>query len=209
MFEHIFAEMNSALDDIARRYPEAEGEQKEALGMKWKLLKQMSDGIIEEWMSFEEKMGEIRRKCGDFEAQDQLKIVELGGGPFLKGQGYFTLKMYKQASEHFEQASSLYPDNPLPLLFLAVCRVHLNDRENAAGYLNYIFTHGKDKKLKAICCNALGCLAAMDNRVEKARGFFLTAYKLDPSLPEPLANLEACMENRGTYQFESQLHAYL
>ncbi|WP_138492931.1 hypothetical protein [Paenibacillus pinistramenti] len=209
MFEHIFAEMNSTLEEIARYYPAATGEQKQVLGMKWKVLKQMSDGIIEEWMTLEEKMGEIRRKCGNFEAPSQLKIVELDGGPFERGQGYFSLQMYKQASEQFEHASCQYPDSPLPLLFLAACCIHLDDRKNAAGYFSYILTHGEDRRLKAVCCNALGCIAAMESRPEKARELFLTAYKLDPSLPEPLANLEACMANKGAFQFEGQLHTFL
>ncbi len=209
MFEHMFAEMNQMLEEIAQQYPHAQGKQKEDLGNKWKILKQMSDGIIEEWLSFEEKMGDIRKKCAGFDSAESLQLSELDGGPFMKGQGYFSLQMYEQAAGQFREATIRHPESPLPLLFLAVCFVHLGETPQAVSCFNLILSQSGNNKLRSICYNALGCIAAMEKRFEKARELFLSAYRLDPTLPEPLANLEACMTNQGAFQFESQLETLL
>lgn len=209
MFEHLFAEMNRMLDEIAQLYPLAQGQSKETLNNNWNTLKQMSDGIIEEWLALEEKMGTLRKQFGDFETEKSLASaaeLEQESGPFVKGQGYFKLQMYSQAAGHFQTASELYPQSPLPLLFLAVCFVHLDQSQRASACFNRILSYCESSKLKSICCNALGCIAAMDGQPERARDLFMTAYRLDPSFPEPLANLEACMARTGSYQFESQLH---
>lgn len=55
MFQHVFAEMNDMLDEIIKRYPSAEGLNKQELLQKWNFLKRMSDGMIDEWLMFEEK----------------------------------------------------------------------------------------------------------------------------------------------------------
>lgn len=206
MFEHLFAEMNRMLDEIAQLYPLAQGQSKETLKENWNTLKQMSDGIIEEWLGFEEKMGKVRKACGDFEPEPDVQSLELESGAFVRGQGYFKLQMYQEAARHFQEASEQYPQSPLPLLFLAVCFIHLNQSLRAAACFNRILSYSDSNKLKSICCNALGCIAAMEEQVERARDLFLSAYRLDPSFPEPLANLEACMAQTGFYQFESQLH---
>ena len=209
MFEHLFAEMNSTLDQIAQQYPLAQGPQKELLVEKWNVMKQISDRVMEEWLALEEKMGQIRTLCGVSEVQAAFQIPELYGGPFSKGQGYFQLQMYDAAAEQFREASERYAQNPMPLLFLAVCFVRLKATDRAEACFTRILTYSSNNKLKSICCNALGCIAGMEDRQEQAKEMFLSAYKLDPTLPEPLANLEVCMANQGNYQFESQLHTLI
>ncbi|MBE6070005.1 MAG: hypothetical protein E7211_20300, partial [Clostridium lundense] len=77
MFQHVFAEMNEMLDEITRKYPLAGQAQKQELAKKWNLLQHMSDGIIEEWLSFEEKMGYLRHAFRSLESREIPDLPEL------------------------------------------------------------------------------------------------------------------------------------
>ncbi|AWB44978.1 hypothetical protein DCC85_12610 [Paenibacillus sp. CAA11] len=205
MFQHVFAEMNEILDEIALNYPAAEGHQKQELSRKWRLLKHMSDGIIEEWLTLEEKMGEIQQKWKPEEAASDLQAAELDSTAFVKGQGYYQLQMFTDAVKQFEEAVQRYPSSVLARLYLAMSLLNLAEFLEAAGHFEEVLQTTPNKRIRSICCNALGCIEAMGGRTDLAKAMFMTAYRLDPSLPEPLHNLEACLTDQGIYRFESEL----
>ncbi len=207
MFQHLFAEMNDALDEIEKYYSAAPAEKKQELLRKWNLLKQMSDGIMDDWMSFEEKMARIR-ESGLFRGTDPFTMIpELKLQSFVKGQGYFKLLMYQHAAEEFARVVEMYPESLMSRLYLAMSYLHLEETHVAAKELNRILLNSDQPRLKALAYNALGCIHAKHTDLEQALSCFALSLQHDPSLPEPLYNLEACRSKSGKLQYGTQLLA--
>nr|WP_209860457.1 hypothetical protein [Paenibacillus shirakamiensis] len=205
MFQHVFAEMNEMLDDIARRYPIAEGVDKQELSQKWQTLKTMSDGIIEEWLSFEEKMSEIRKGWGLPESGAPAELPEMSSPDFIKGQGYYKLNMYPQAARHFKLSTEQFKDSLLAHIYLAMCHLNTEDFPEAGRHFQWVLPLTSNKRLRSIIYNALGCVEAKMSQMDRAQEYFTLAHHMDPSFPEPLANLNVCLQKRGCLQYGSQL----
>ncbi|MFU1797109.1 tetratricopeptide repeat protein [Paenibacillus azoreducens] len=207
MFQHVFAEMNHVLDEIMKYYPTAQEAQKHQMMQKWNMLKTMSDAIIDEWLTFEEKMGEFRQHV---EVPSTSSIVnetspELELNAFVRGQGYFRLLMFGQAAQQFSQVIREYPDSLLARMYLAMAHLHLEETKEAQRHFQWILPLAKSQKLKAMIYNALGCIAVKHGNAGKAQEFFALALQCDPTLPDPLINLKVCQQNCGQLQYGSQL----
>ncbi|MEC0373256.1 hypothetical protein [Paenibacillus chibensis] len=205
MFQHVFAEMNHMLDEIMKHYPTAQEAQKHQLIQKWNMLKTMSDGIIDEWLSFEEKMGEFRQKAEAGPALFSKETPEMEMHAFVRGQGYFRLFMYRQAVQQFSQVIRSYPDSLLARMYLAMAHLYLEETEEAHRHFIWILPLATSQKLKALIYNALGCIAAKHGNTVRAQDFFTLSLQCDPTLPDPLMNLKVCQQNRGQLQYGSQL----
>lgn len=209
MFQHVFAEMNEMLDEIARHYPIAQGVQKHDLARKWHLLRQMSDSMIEEWLNFEEKMGALRQSGIILEEKCELDYPEMSVDAFVKGQGYYKLLMFPQSLMQFQAMLDEYPESLIGRTYLAMCHLHLEQSDEAVHYFEEVLKAAANKRLRSIIYNALGCIEAKRGARSKAREYFTLAYHSDPTLPEPLANWEACLHSTGKLQYGTQLTSLL
>ncbi|MEI7024511.1 tetratricopeptide repeat protein [Paenibacillus sp. y28] len=63
MIKQCFAIMNEMLDELVSRYGSAGDEEQRDLQDQLSALKQMSDGIVEEWLLFEEKFNQVWTEC--------------------------------------------------------------------------------------------------------------------------------------------------
>ncbi|MCM3171493.1 tetratricopeptide repeat protein [Paenibacillus sp. MER 99-2] len=207
MFQHVFAEMNDMLDEIIKRYPSAEGLNKQELLQKWNLLKRMSDGMIDEWLMFEEKMSQVREqelvKPASLEPEQEAvtALPELHLECFSRGQGYFKLQMYPQAITQFSRIVADYPDSALTRYYLALAHLNLEQNTEALTHLHRILRLKGSPRLKGLVCNALGCIEAKLANPQGACSLFAQALQHDPTLTEPLYNMEACRQNKGQLQF--------
>ncbi|MDQ0169118.1 tetratricopeptide repeat protein [Paenibacillus tundrae] len=207
MFQHVFAEMNDMLDEIIKRYPSAEGLNKQELLQKWNLLKRMSDGMIDEWLMFEEKMSQVREqelvKPTSLEPEQEAvtALPEIHLECFSRGQGYFKLQMYPQAITQFSQIVADYPDSALTRYYLALAHLNLEQNTEALAHLHRILRLKGSPRLKGLVCNALGCIEAKLANPQGACSLFAQALQHDPTLTEPLYNMEACRQNKGQLQF--------
>ncbi|WP_246021654.1 tetratricopeptide repeat protein [Paenibacillus zeisoli] len=205
MFQHVFAEMNHMLEEIAEMYPIAKGSQKQELGKKWQMLKAMSDGIIEEWLSFEERMSDVRKSWGLTDSVQQVELPEMKSGTFIKGQGYYKLKMYSHAAEQFKRTTEEFQDSLLARIYLAMSYLNMNDTREAGRHFQWVLPLTDNKRLRSIIYNALGCIEATHDHMDKAQEYFTLAHHIDPTFIEPLNNLDVCQQKRGSLQFGSQL----
>ena len=205
MFQHVFAEMNDMLEEIVKHYPTAQETQKQLMIQRWNMLKTMSDGIIEEWLSFEDKMGIFR------EYTLLPPIFPLGTTPemetesFVRGQGYFKLMMYRQAIQQFSVIISEVPDSLLARTYIAMAHLHLEETTEALKQFEWILSVTDHKRLRAMIYNALGCIQVKLSDTVKAQEYFTLALKNDPTLADPLVNLRVCSDNCGQLQYGSQL----
>lgn len=209
MFQHVFAEMNNMLDEIVKHYPSANGPQKQALIQNWNMLKNMSEGIIEEWLHFEEKMAIFRESAISPPVFPSTEAPELQLDEFVRGQGYYKLLMFRPAIAQFELAAAIYPDSLLIRLYIAMSYLHLGDTSRAFEGLKSLLALADDKRLKAMIYNALGCVQALNGCTDKAEECFALAIHSDPTLPDPLINLEVCHKKGGELQYGSQLISLL
>lgn len=211
MFQHVFAEMNDMLDEIIKSYPSAEGLNKQELQQKWNLLKRMSDGMLDEWLMFEEKMSQIREreldKPASLEPEQEAvtALPELHLECFSRGQGYFKLQMYPQAIDQFLPVVNDYPDSALARFYLALAHLSLEQIYESETHLQQIMLLKGSARLKGLVCNALGCIQAKLSNPEAACSPFAQALQYDPTLTEPLYNMEVCRLNRGKLQYANQL----
>ncbi|WP_438351230.1 tetratricopeptide repeat protein [Paenibacillus sp. FA6] len=205
MFQHVFAEMNDMLEEIIKHYPTAQDTQKQYMIQRWNMLKAMSDGIIEEWLSFEDKMGAFR------EYTLLPPIFPLGATPemetesFVRGQGYFKLMMYRQSIQQFSVIIMDVPDSLLARMYIAMAHLHLEETSEALKQFQWILPLTEHKRLKAMIYNALGCIQVKLSDTRKAQEYFALAMQNDPTLADPLVNIQVCNDNRGQLQYGSQL----
>lgn len=207
MFEHMFAEMNEILDEISQKYPSANGVKKQELDYKWNLLKDMSDGIIEEWLSFEEKLGVLQKNCGHSSNYSHPKPSNeeiMRQTDFVKAQGYYKLLMFEQAHRLFLQLQSHYPQSDLIYTYLGMCAMHLQHYSEAVEYMGKVLELTSSPRTRAIIYNALGCIAATDKRMAEAKEYFLLAHHNDETLDEPVQNLKSCQQNNGQLFISNQ-----
>ncbi|GAB6990266.1 tetratricopeptide repeat protein [Paenibacillus pini] len=206
MFQHVFAEMNDMLEEIVKHYPTAHDVQKQHLIQKWNLLKKMSDDMIEEWLSFEEKMGTFREHTALPPVFPLGEIPEMEMDLFIRGQGYFKLLMYRQAIQQFSHLIMAVPGSMLARMYIAMAHLHLEETSEALMHFEFILPHARHYKLKAMIYNALGCIEAKRGDAGgKAQQYFTLALQHDPTLPDPLVNLQVCQQKSGQLQYGSQL----
>ncbi|WP_027093611.1 hypothetical protein [Cohnella thermotolerans] len=200
MIEQWFAAMNDTLDDLLRRYPYASDEEKNELDERWNVLKSLSDVIIEAWLQFEDKMAAYRDLKQEAETGPAPGGAEELVGPYVKGLGYFKLQMYREGAVYFEQTLMQEPELNIARLFLAMCRMHLEQFLEAQRHFQFIAALTEDVKLRAISYNALGCIQAVYANLKQAERYFRMAMETDPSFEDPRRNLETCQSRSGRLQ---------
>lgn len=213
MFQHLFAEMNEMLQEIALHFPAAQGSRREELLDKYHLLRRLSDDVMDEWLAFAEKMSAFSEgadlSVDNEELPQQHEAPELMLESFARGQGYYKLLMYPQCIEQFKAVIARFPDSLSGRLYLAMSYLHQGQGEKAWEHLDHMMTLIRNRKLKAMVYNAMGCIRASQERFPEARELFGLSLQHDPSLPEPTVNLEVCRRKGGELLYGSQLVSLL
>ncbi|WP_166239450.1 tetratricopeptide repeat protein [Paenibacillus turpanensis] len=198
MIKQLFATMHDALDQIIEEYPKADGEKKQELEDQLDVLKSMSDTFIEQWLLFEEKMGQLHQGTHHAQSAAGLKEVSVegqdGADHYQKGQGYFKLLMFEQAVKEFEQVVAGQPEFLPARLYLALGYMKLSEYAEASRHLQFIIPMSEDKRLKAVAFNAMGCIHFVQRNLEQATEYFENARSLDPTFQDPIRNLELCTQ---------------
>ncbi|MGG1618725.1 tetratricopeptide repeat protein [Paenibacillus sp. NRS-1782] len=215
MFQHVFAEMNSMLDDIVKHYPSAQGSRRQELLQHWSLLRRMSDGIMDEWLAFEEKM--VRLRAAGFSTESCMSGTELSEKAlpekelpaFTRGQGYYQLLMYPEAICQFEQVLQHFPNSWQSRMYMGMAYFQLEDTAEAVSQFQKVLHLTEQSGLKAVIYNALGCLMAKQADVEEAQKCFALAHQFDPALLEPLHNMEACLSGAEMLRYDSSMMTWL
>lgn len=218
MFKYLFQSMNEKLDGIIEALPASHGPGKRALLAQLQELKDISDGMIEEWLLFEEKMA-LATAQGSPAAAAAAEPAKLEGDmplPFglngflsespansmhyQRGEGYFKLYMFAEASREFGSVVAAYPDFLPARFYLALCCLQNENVAEACSHLHMLLSMAEDGKTKAAAYNALGCVQAVKGDVDKACEYFRLSHELDPNLKDPVYNLKACQIDGGVLQ---------
>ncbi|WP_150273594.1 hypothetical protein [Paenibacillus tepidiphilus] len=215
MFQHLFAEMNKMLLEISADFPASEGSRRNDLLCKYNMLHRLSDEIMDEWLAFAERLSAFRESA-DFtdppgleKPQEPEAAPELAMDSFVRGQGYYKLFMYSKCIEQFNEVISRYPDSLAGRLYLGMAHLQNGNAESAWQNLEHMLGLTRERQLKAMLLNALGCIRASQKRFGEARELFALSLMHDPNLKEPNLNLEVCAGGEGELQFSNQLVSLL
>lgn len=195
MLQHVFTTMNELLDQIIQQYPRTKGQQKQELEHQIALLCSMSDYIMEEWLRFEERLSLIKLKNNTIKTAKPVALHN--GDPYQRGQGYYLLMMYEDAVKYLEQAAQLQPESIEVRACLAMSHLHLEHFQKAGHHFQFIISLTCNNSMKAIACNAMGCIHAKQQQFAEAQAYFQKAHQLDPTFPEPAMNLKVCQSKSG------------
>jgi len=207
MIRQWFEALNETLDELIRRYPQASVAEKKSLDQQWDVLKSLSDDMIESWLQFEDKMAvyrELKEQAAASAAH--ADICE----PFVMGQGYFKLQMYDKGASCFEETLILRPELIGARVLLAMCRMYLQQFNEAQRHFQLVAAVADNAKLRAVAYNALGCVQAVHANLQQAQLYFAKAVESDPSFEEPRRNLESCQSHSGQLELQfgcGELHA--
>lgn len=221
MFKYLFQSLNEKLNGILAKLPESYGtKQQETLERELRELREISDGIIEEWLLFEEKLGKAAKvqpavsasggaalhgfAPGAAHAANASALFEPDGPErsmqYQRGEGYFKLAMFAEAAREFGSVVRAYPECLQARFYLALCFLQNEKITDAQSELLALIALADDGKLKAAAYNALGCVQAMQGDVETACNSFRTSHALDPNYEDPIYNLKACQIDGGVLQ---------
>ena len=209
VFQHVFDKMNDMLDEIVKQYPSSQGMKKQELLHKWKLLRQMSDLCVDEWVLFEEKMNIVRSQMDMSVWQPSDKLPELQLDAFIRGQGYFKLQMFSDAIRLFLKVIEVYPQSILGGLYLGMSFLHAEQLVKSDAHLRCVLGFTQDALIKAMIYNALGCIKAKQGNKKAALCLFDLALRHDPTFVEPLHNMEACRINGHQLHYGDQLATFM
>ncbi|MFD7524014.1 tetratricopeptide repeat protein [Paenibacillus chitinolyticus] len=205
MFKHLFATMNEVLDEILLQLPNAKGALKAELEEELGALKAISDDCIEHWLLFEEKLGKtlsvgnasVTSSLASASDSNQLQNVPQPAEEaqphsaegkdaveFIRGQGFYMLLMYEQATREFEALLTREPDFLLARAYLAMGYLRQGDNEEAARHFTLLLALTENKQMKAISYNAMGCIQFQNRNLEQALEYFKKAYHADPDCLE-------------------------
>lgn len=226
MFKQLFASMNDALDEIMTQIPTSTGKKRAELEDRLSVLKAMSDTCIEEWLLFEEKVGQLSAVNGPednpapavppfqpvkpgaaskpkHKAPALPEAVEEAPEPvgvklqtpkekasFSKGQGYYKLYMFRDAVEEFCHVVKQQPDFLLARIYLAMSYMRIGEFSEAYRHFQFLVPLTDDNRMKAISYNAMGCIQAETQNMDKALEYFRLAHSADPDSIEPVLNLK-------------------
>lgn len=200
------------LQEIAADLPTAEGARRTDLLCKYNMLHRLSDEVMDEWLAFAEKLSHFRETAdlsSDLEEEMEQEAPELAMDSFVRGQGYYKLLMYGKCIEQFKEVILRYPDSLAARLYLAMAYLQEGDGDAAWGHLDHMLALIRERKLKAMIYNALGCIRASQERYSEATELFSLSLLHDPALPEPNVNLEVCRRRGGKLQIGNQLVSLL
>ncbi|MCZ8520497.1 MULTISPECIES: tetratricopeptide repeat protein [Paenibacillus] len=205
MFKHLFASMNEMLSEVMAEYPSSTGVKRRELQEKLRALKAMSDACIEEWLQFEESMGQGMRTAGMTLSGGDPLDPELAGKRtelFIRGQGFYKLHMFDEAIAEFGELIRLQPDFNLARIYLAMSYLRKGEMTESYTHFQFLSQLTENQQIKAISYNAMGCIQAQQQNMDKACEFFNMAYRTDPASVQPLLELGVCSEGGGGLHFD-------
>lgn len=209
MIQHIFDSMSEALDEIKSEYPHAIGPRKEELMTQLSVLRSMSDTFIEQWLTFEEKLGTVREVCRHSEASDtdESSFIDNQGEAgeewmeaYRRGQGYYQLLMYPKAAEEFEQVTQKEPEFVMGRLYLALSYLNKGQWDESRRHLKLVLGTTQHPKMKALAHNAMGCILANENQMDGALKHFEESSELDDQFYDPVFNQAMCLLKKEMFE---------
>ncbi len=149
MFKHLFASMNEMLDEVMSEYPSSTAVKRKHLKEKLRALKAMSDSCIEEWLLFEEKLGQMMQATGMVSLLDSAdpldpEFAAKRSDLFVRGQGFYKLHMYSEAIDQFAELLHNQPDFTLARIYLAMSYFHQGHTEDSYSHFQFfVAVNGK------------------------------------------------------------------
>lgn len=207
MFKHLFASMKDMLSETLAEYPSATPDRRRELAQKLRSLKSISDECIEEWLLFEEQLAPalehngIQSQTGELIDPLDPDFAGKRSDRFIRAQGYYKLHMFDEAIDDLKEIVQGQPDFNLARGYLAMAYYMKGEVKESYAQFHLLSRLTDNLKLRAISYNAMGCIHARQQNLDKAGEYFDLAYRTDPVSVQPLLELGVCEERKGGLSF--------
>ena len=161
----VFADMYRKLEQISKLIRDNEGKLTIDIENELDQLANQSAEIAEEWLKFEEKLGQVLR-------QERVEPVQLADEDWLKAKAFYDLTMFADAIPHFNQVIKKYPEFEQARLYLAHAYIEEGAYEQATYTLQFLVKTTSDKEMLNVAYHTLGCMEGNLQHYSKALYYF-------------------------------------
>nr|WP_081873180.1 tetratricopeptide repeat protein [Brevibacillus halotolerans] len=224
--EDWFEDLRQKVDRIEKEWATASTEKQEHLIRQLKQLRTCSDQVIDLWLKYEEKLNEAIRmikQTSDIPAsaaeslvkeydklleakqplefstllEDEQPQMELHKELYEKAEGFYHLRLYEQAKQHFASFLEQAPDWESGRLYYAYSLYYCCDYELALKEFRLLTRTAVSPKVVSISYNALGCMYVQEQKWLEAIQAFEMAISVRPQYTESRYNLAICYLEQG------------
>jgi tetratricopeptide (TPR) repeat protein len=118
---------------------------------------------------------------------------------FRKGEGYYHLRLFGDARQHFEKLVLEFPDWEQGRLYYAYSLFFSHAREEATKQFRLLSKAAVSSQVISTACNALGCICAEEGQWLEAIQAFQEASRANPENREASFNLALCHLQMGEW----------
>lgn len=208
-----FNQLHAELGEISQSWSVASDEEKRRMAEQLVRLRRLSDQIVDAWLALEEKLSLVLKMVNEVEqSANTADSAQLNGGAvhadtqpehvllYRKGEGFYHLRLFHDAKQHFAQLLKHSPDWESGRLYYGYSLLFCGEREAALREFRLLSRTASEQKVKAISYNALGCMVAEERHWLEATEAFKAALQTMPDYLEAAFNLALCYLQSGEAQ---------
>ncbi|MED0674925.1 tetratricopeptide repeat protein [Aneurinibacillus thermoaerophilus] len=216
LLSHYFAALKDRLNLIEQQMETASEGDRNQLYCEVLKLRQISDRIVEEWLSFEDRLIKVQRMfeeaedasvssqlhdvTAEEETEEEIYLPYTLAATFRQGQGYFTLSMYHEAVESFSKVLEEAPDVAVARLYLAFGFLMSGRLDVAYRQFHLLTETCVHPFICAASYNAMGCIAMMEGNPEQGLGWFEQALWAFDQFADARYNQALALCHLGRYE---------
>ncbi|WP_202079968.1 tetratricopeptide repeat protein [Caldalkalibacillus salinus] len=197
--QQVFDQLNQKLSELKKQTNQgiiSEDERQQEL----EALKKTSEEIVEEWLKFEEKLGQYLdliqsgdEKQGQSSSMSPKPAIDVeeakhayqsfylpkdtltetnDSAEWTKGKALYDLLMFEHAVPYLEKTVQTQPDFEMAKLYLGHAYLAINETSKAKYYLQFLVDTTSKVELYHLAVHALACLEGSQENYEKALRYF-------------------------------------
>jgi len=213
LIEQWFEALRMKAETVERQWQGASQGEKVQLAEQLFELRKVSDQIVDLWLQFEEKLSAVIRQIKMAEGQGisqtepeegESPVLEEKPHPYLhvyrKGEGFYHLRLYKDAKRCFADLLKESPDWESGRLYYAYSLLFSDEKEEAMKQFRLLSKSAVSPQVAGISHNAIGCILAEEEQWLEAAQAFKAALEVQPGHRDARFNLALCYLQDGDVQ---------
>lgn len=161
----IFSEMNQKLEQLSKLLMKKEGILDQDIENELEMLTEQSSEIAEEWLKFEEKLGDLL-------VQQKFQTNKNESEEWKKGKALYDLFMFDKAIPYIEKVVNEHPEFETARLYLAHAYLEVKQYEKARYCLQFLIETTEKENILNLSFHTLGCMEGILKDHLKAIHYF-------------------------------------
>jgi tetratricopeptide (TPR) repeat protein len=186
--QQIFHTLTERLEQVEQQWQKGSG--LEEVHQELQELRQISEEIIEAWLSFEERLSHLQKQIRPGTSQESEQAAQLqqlatalitedeeqyryrSAEEWRKGKAYYDLMMFEHALPHLELALKKYPDFEYARLLLGHSYLASGHVDKARYHLQFLTETSSDRAWEWLALHALACMEGDQQNFDQALYLF-------------------------------------